>query len=384
MLHALLWICVAYSACALLMVVVNSAALPGLSREAPAGADAPFLSIVVPARNEERAIEAGMRSLLAQDYARFEVIAVEDRSADRTGEILRMLAAADPRLTVLAGVEPPPGWLGKPHALWQGAVRARGELLLFADADVRYHPRAVSQAVGFLDRTRADLVALFPRLETEGFWEPVLMANLACTIYFGPGFLANVGRPRWLAVGSGAGNLVRRTVYDAVGGHETLRASVIDDVRLAVEAKRAGFRVRALVATDRIAVRMYHGFREVWDGFTKNTAFALGGLMGAFILFLAVLWILVSVVPPAVALAAVFGAPVPARDAALAAVSWGLLVAARAALAVATKERIWTALTQPLMSLVWAGILLRSIYHRFVLRSVAWRGRSFDATKADF
>ncbi|MDQ6891840.1 MAG: glycosyltransferase [Acidobacteriota bacterium] len=384
MLHALLWICVAYSACALLMMVVNSAALPVLSREAPAGADAPFLSIVVPARNEARSVEAAMRSLLAQEYPRFEVIAVEDRSADRTGEILRTLAAADSRLTVVAGVEPPPGWLGKPHALWQGAGRARGELFLFVDADVRYHPQAAAQAVGFLDRTRADLVAFFPRLETEGFWEPVLMANLACTIYFGPGFLANLDRPRWLAVGSGAGNLVRRTVYEAVGGHETLRASVIDDVRLAVEAKRAGFRVRALVATDRIAVRMYHGFREVCDGFTKNTAFALGGWMGAFILFLTLLWILVSVGPPAVALAAAFGAPVPARDAALAAVSWGVLVAARAALALATKEPIWAALTQPLMSVVWAGILLRSIYHRFVLRSVAWRGRSFDATKADF
>ncbi|HEY6146923.1 MAG TPA: hypothetical protein VIZ69_04465, partial [Thermoanaerobaculia bacterium] len=158
----------------------------------------------------------------------------------------------------------------------------------------------------------------------------------------------------------------------------------IDDVRLAVEAKRAGFRVRALVATDRIAVRMYHGFREVWDGFTKNTAFALGGLTGVLVLLLAAASIVVSVVPPAAVMAAALGAPLPARDTALAAASWGLLVAARAALAIATREPLWAALTQPLMSVVWAGLLSRSIYHRFVLRSVLWRGRAFDARKADF
>lgn len=384
MLHAFLWVCAAYSAFAFLMMLVNHAALPRLSRQAPAGADAPLLSIVVPARNEERAVEAGVRSLLSQDYPRYEVIAVDDRSTDCTGAILARIAASDPRLTVVTGAEPPPGWLGKPHALWQGACRARGELLLFADADVRYQPSAAAQAVGFLERQRADLVAFFPKLETAGFWEPVLMANLACSIYFGPGFLVNADRPRWLAVGSGAGNLVRRSAYDAIGGHEALRASVIDDVRLAVEAKRAGFRVRALIATDRIAVRMYHGFREVWNGFTKNTAFALGGVTGAGVLLLAAIWTLVSVAPPIVAVAAALGAPVAGSDAALAAASWALLALARAALAVAIGERLWTALTQPLMALVWAGILSRSIYHRFVLRSVAWRGRAFDARKAGF
>jgi chlorobactene glucosyltransferase len=383
-LDAFLWIAAAYSGVVLLMMLVNAVALPRLSREAPAGLDAPFLSIVVPARNEQRSVDAGVRSLLSQEYPRFEVIVVEDRSTDNTAAILAGFAAEDPRLTVVAGVEPPPGWLGKPHALWQGARRARGEILLFVDADVRYHSLAAAQAVGFLSRRRADLVSFFPRLETAGFWEPVLMANLACTIYFGPGFLANADRLRWLAVGSGAGNLVRRTAYEAVGGHEALRASVIDDVRLAVELKRAGYRVRAIVASDRVAVRMYHGFREVWDGFTKNTAFALGGWTGAAMLLLAVLWTVLSIAPPAILLAAALGAPVTARQTALAAASAGLLVIARAALALETREPLWTALTQPLMAFVWAGILSRSIYHRFVLRTVAWRGRSFDARKADF
>jgi hypothetical protein len=282
------------------------------------------------------------------------------------------------------GVEPPAGWLGKPHAVYQGVSRASGEILFFADADVRYHPRAASEAVGFLERRSVDLVAFFPKLETEGFWERVLMPNLSMAIYFGPGFLANADWLRLIAVGSGAGNLVRRRVYDAVGGHEALRASVIDDVRLALEVKRAGYRARAVIATDRIAVRMYHGFREIWDGFTKNTAFVLGGLTGIAVLFIVLLSILFSVAPPAVALAALLGGRVSAGNVALACASVGLLLAARIALSLVTGEALWPAAAQPLMSVVWGGILFRSAWHRYVLRSVVWRGRAFDATKADF
>jgi len=382
-LHAFLLFCAGYAAFCLVVTVINAAVVPRLSRQAP-GAGASFLSIVVPARNEERAVATGVASLLSQDYPRFEVIVVDDRSTDATGAILAGIAAGDSRLTVISGAEPPVGWLGKPHALHQGASRARGELLLFVDADVRYDPRAVSEFVGFLERRRLDLAAVLPRFETEGFWEPVLMANLPCAIYFGPGFLVNSAWPRWFAVGGGSGNLVRRAVYDAVGGHEKLRSSVVDDVRLAVETKLAGYRVGAAIGDDRVVVRMYHGFREVWDGFTKNTAFAAGGLMGAAMVALALLWTAVSVVPPAVIAAKLLGAPVSPAEAAVAAAAWGLMAVARAALAGVTRDPLWTALTQPLMAAVWAAILTRSAWHRFVRRSLLWRGRSFDARKAGF
>lgn len=383
-LHAALVVCAAWSALCLLFFLANVLLLPRLSREAPAGDAAPFLSIVVPARDEERAIGPAVSALLAQDYPRFEVIVVDDRSTDATAEILARLAAADPRLVVVAGEEPPAGWIGKPHALHQGARAARGEILLFVDADVLYGPTAVGRAVGYLERERADFAALLPAFETQGFWEPVLMANLACAVFLGPGFLANADRPRWLAVGGGAGNLVRRRVYAAVGGHDRLRASVVDDVRLASETKRAGFRVRALVASDHVRVRMYHGFREVWDGFTKNTAYVLGGWTGVGVFLLALLWTAVSVLPAGVLAAVLLGAPFAPRDAALAAEAWGILVAARVLLALYAREHVWTALTQPLMALVWIGILARSLFYRLVRRTLTWRGRSFDARKVGF
>ena len=309
---------------------------------------------------------------------------VDDRSTDGTRRVLATLAS-DPRLTIVDGAEPPAGWLGKPHALDQGSRAARGELLFFIDADVRYGPGAVSRAVAFLIRHSADFVAVLPRLETRGFWEGVLMPNLLCAVFFGPSFLANRRWPRWLAAGAGAGNLIRRTAYDALGGHEALRTSVIDDVRLAFAAKQAGFKTRLALAHDLVAVRMYYGFGEVWNGFTKNIAYALGGLTGIAFAALSIVWTVVGLLPPGVLLAALCGATVPpAADVALAGVSAGMLLLARLTMSVALGDPLWPAFTTPLMTAVWAALLGRSLYQRLVRRTVAWRGREFDARKAGF
>ncbi len=385
MLHALLAFCAAYSAFCLVSLLLNLAVLPRLSRQAPAVGDLPFVSIVVPARNEERAIGPALRSLLAQDYpgSRREVIVVDDRSTDGTRRVLRGVET-DPGLRVIDGAEPPPGWLGKPHALFQGSRASRGEWLLFVDADVSYRPDTVSRAIGYVLRERADFAALLPKLETAGFWESVLMPNLLCAIFFGPAILANGPWPRWLAAGGGAGNLIRRAAYDAIGGHESLRASVIDDVRLAVTSKQAGFATRAVLSHDLVAVRMYHGFREVWNGFTKNIAYAMGGITGVAFAALSLVWTAVAILPPVVLVAAIFCTSLPAADVALAGVTFGLLVLARAVLSRALGDPVWPSLTHPLMAAVWAGLLFRSVYQRLVRRTVPWRGRHFDARKAGF
>jgi chlorobactene glucosyltransferase len=391
LLHAVLGACVAYAALCLALVLANAVLLPRLSR-AHVEADGvpaeplPLVSIVVPARDEEREIERAVGSLLAQDYPqpRLEVIVVNDRSTDRTGEILARLAARDPRLTVVDGVEPPPGWLGKPHALFEGQRAARGELLLFVDADIFYAPEAVRRAVAFLESRQADFLALMPRAEAVGFWENVLLPNLECAIYFAPWFLVTARRPRWLAPGGGAGNLVRRRAYDAVGGHETLRASVVDDVRLATEVKRAGFPTLLVIADDLVSVRIYRGFREVWNGFTKNVAYVLNGVLGIGIALWLVAWTVLTILPPVVLVAAWAGALVPAADIRRAALAWEVLVAARVVLSLVLRKPLWAALTSPLMAAVWAGLLVRSAWQRFVRRSLTWRGREFDARNARF
>ncbi len=344
----------------------------------------PRVSVVIPARDEEAEVEAAVRSHLAQDYPDFEVVVVDDRSGDATPVILARLAAGDPRLKVVSGVEPPDGWLGKPHALDQGARAASGELLLFADADVRYDPSAMAEAVAMLEEQRIDLLAFFPRLEMVGFWENALMSYLAVSYFFGPAFWVNSDSQRRYAAGGGAGMLMRREAYRASGGHAALRSSVIDDMGLAIRVRRAGFRCRMVMADERVRLRMYRGFRAIFDGFTKNLAFVFEGAMGAFLALSTLFTFLAWILPAAVLVAAVLGARLPARDVVFAAIAFGLTVAARARMAVFVRYPLWTSVTQPVTAAVWAAMTVRSFARRFIRRQVVWRGRAYDAARIRF
>ncbi|HEX5134739.1 MAG TPA: glycosyltransferase [Thermoanaerobaculia bacterium] len=362
---------------------VNLAAFPRLSVGAGAASPhrCPRVSIVIPARNEEMDIERAVRSHLTQDYPDLQIVVVDDRSTDRTAQILDRLVREDPRLVVLTGTDPPEGWLGKPHALWQGAAVADGELLLLADADVRYDPRALRDAVTVLEDRRLDLLAFFPRFENRGFWENVLLPFLAVAVFLGFGFLA-LSRRVPLAMGAGAGNLVRRRAYDAVGGHAAIRDAVVDDVRLAVVVKRAGFRVAAFRSEDRVAVRMYRGFFEVWNGFTKNVAWAYSGPGGALLFGLTLLLLAVGIAPVATLAAAAAGIPILHADVVLAAAVFAGSVLLRASLAATLRDPLWPAATHPIMAAVWAGLLGRSLFDRYVRKRLTWRGREYDARRA--
>jgi chlorobactene glucosyltransferase len=323
-------------------------------------------------------------SQLGQEYPHLEVVVVDDRSSDGTRGVLERIARHDGRLRVVIGVEPPPGWLGKPHALAEGSARATGDLLLFADADVRYDPRTLREAVALLEEGNLDFLALLPGFEMRGFWENVLMPYVPIAYYFGLGFLANSDRHPWIAAGGGAGNLVRRSAYEAVGGHAAIRDSVIDDVRLAMTVKRAGFRCRMARADDRVRVRMYRGFREIVDGFAKNVSFVFGGWFGLVFLLGTLLTVVASLAPVGAIAAALLGAPVPAAAVWLAAVAFGLTVGLRTLLGAYLGWPFWGAFTQPLMAAVWTGIVARSLYRRFVRGEVLWRGRRYPARRARF
>src|SRR5436190_18789563 len=155
--------------------LLNLALVPRLKRGMPALSEAegpdsqPLVSIIIPARDEARVIAATVRALLASTYRHFELIVVDDRSTDGTGTAAR--AVDDPRLTVIDGEEPPPGWLGKPWARHQGRRRARGELLLFVNADIVYQPDALAAAVDALQRRGTDMITLLPDIRMRGFWE---------------------------------------------------------------------------------------------------------------------------------------------------------------------------------------------------------------------
>lgn len=236
-------------------------------------ADLPMLSIVVPARNEERQIERCVRSLLAQRYPRFEVVVVNDCSTDRTPEILDRIAREDARLRVLHGAPLPAGWIGKPWALTQGARSAGGRWLLFTDADTEHEPLASSSAVQYAMERGVSFLSLLPTQRFETPAERVFLPAILWMIPFGIGSLDAINdRKRYdAAIFNGQYLLCERTAFEAIGGHERVRASVAEDFDLARIVKRDGrFASMLAGANDLVHTRMYRSAREIWDGFSKN------------------------------------------------------------------------------------------------------------------
>lgn len=253
------------------MLLIGLRRLVQLSELTGHSGAAPLVSLIVAARNEERNVEAAMRSLLAQQYPALEIIAVEDRSTDRTGAILDGLARSEPRLTVVHVTELPPGWLGKNHALSVGAASAQGEWLLFADADVVMHPEVVSRAVGYATRAGFDNITLLPDTLMPG-----LFLKAFCIV--GIVIFSLALRP-WKArdpksrafVGVGAFNLVRASAYRRAGGHDPIRLRPDDDIKLGKLLKRSGARQDAVSGLGMVSVEWYHSVSELIDGLMKNS-----------------------------------------------------------------------------------------------------------------
>jgi chlorobactene glucosyltransferase len=250
----------------------------------PAAADAPSISVIVPARDEARDIGQTLRQLRAQRYPALEIIAVDDRSRDGTADEMERAADGDPRVTIVAGSEPPAGWLGKPWACAQGAAQARGDWLCFTDADVRFAPDALSSAIAFAESAGSGGATLSPRLICTTFWERTVqpVATLAITALVAPPALSQ--RPDApIALAAGAFILVRRDLYERAGGHAAVRDRVADDLALGRAIKRAGGLLVLGHGDDLLDVRMYHGHGELWRGWRKNAAYGLpGGAPAAF------------------------------------------------------------------------------------------------------
>jgi len=354
--------------------ILNVWLVPKLSR-APVGegAGAPLISVVIPARNEERTIGATVRAMLAQNYANLEVIVVNDRSTDGTAEILREIG--DPRLVVIDGEEPPPDWLGKPWACDQGCRAARGELLLIVDADVQYGAGAIAAMVAYMiEHGEIAMLAALPRFDLHGFWENVAMPMLAVTAFmFIPSWLANRTTIVAFAIGGGTGNFVRRRDFEDIGGYAALHAAIVDDVGMARHLRAHGKRTHAVRADEFISLRMYHGAREIIEGFTKNLFTAFGGFIGVCTLL--PMMLLFHFVPYLLLL----------RGDALAIVAVILISLSRLILFTSIGARIDNALLgHPVMIAFWTWIFVRSTWMTGVRKQVRWRGRTYERTWTRF
>ena len=257
---------------ALGMPSVADVSFPQWGRNPVSTAGNPRVSIIVPARNEEAAIEPALRSLLALDYDNYEVIAVDDRSTDRTGEIMDSLQNNSPEslLKVIHHRELPSGWLGKTHAMWTAANQASGEWLLFTDADVMFKPESLRRALAYAEAEHADHVVLFPQMIMHSPGERMMIAFFQTLFVFGhrPWKVADPKTKDHMGVG--AFNLVRRSAYEAVGTYKALCMEVVDDMKLGKVVKNAGFAQRNVFGGDLISIHWARGAMGIVNNLTKN------------------------------------------------------------------------------------------------------------------
>ena len=333
------------------------------------------VSIIVPARNEAgRILEKSVGSMADQDYPALEVIAVNDRSTDGTGEILRRLSMSAPagRLRVIDGCEPRPGWLGKPNALQQGFEVSEGDWILTTDADIVFEPFAVRSAVALGEEGSYDAVTLVPRLDLESFWERVFMPVFGwfCLLAMP---LHRVNDPaRSEALGVGNFFMVKRSVLEKIGGFEMIKSDVAEDLRLAEVLKKSGFRLRIETAPDLLRTRMYSGLSEIWLGFTKNlfSALKFSILKGVGSFFAIIAFGVLPVVLGATLL--MLGETVPG---ALFMAAYLLQTTTFIIIQRAIEQNPFYAPLMPLGFLVYAFILLNSMVKILSGKGVTWKGR---------
>ena len=340
----------------------------------------PLLSVVIPARNEAANIERCVRSVAAAQYQPLEIIVVDDRSTDETRDIVARLAAEPGlagRVRLVAGADLPAGWFGKPWALVQGYRAAKGDVLLFADADTRHEPELVARALGAHQAERVHLVTVFPRQEVGSFWEAVIQPQVFFVLQARVGNLARVNRTRvpWDAIANGQFILTSRADYEAIGTHEAVKDQVAEDVALAQAYVRSGRDLFLVHGPELMSTRMYRSLGEIIEGWSKNMA------LGAPLMLPPIRWLrrvapylmwlpsLVWILPPIV---------------------WALTCWTPAIVATVLSLAIWLviydrerapvgyALLYPLGAVVVAGIMLRSAWRG--AKKVEWKGRTYSQT----
>ena len=354
----------------------------------PPAADAPLISLCIPARNEERNIRNCVESALAQDYPNIEVIVLDDRSTDSTLTQLKEIASRDSRLLPISGSDLPEGWAGKPHALFQASAVARGEWLCFVDSDTFLNPDAISSCYAKALETKADLFTTLTQQVLGSFWEKVVMPLVmtALSVGFSP---RKVNDPkRRDAIANGQFILIRRTVYDAVGGHEKVKDQIVEDKAISEQVKWNGYRLIVADGLQVIRTRMYTSLETMWEGWTKNIYLGLHDhpamlLLGAFGATLALLVALFLPVWPMLGMAWYLqgGGWLAVGVVIEALVVWGVLLLARAQVARKMHISAWYAWTVPLGAGVFAAMMIASAWKVISGQGVTWRGRKYHPAK---
>ena len=359
-----------------LLVVGYSRRRPQL-RDYPPQASGPLVSAIIPARNEAANIDTCVRSVLGTTYDPVEIVVVDDGSTDGTGEIVERLAQAPEaqgRVRLVRGAALPAGWFGKQWALVQGYHVARGELLLFTDADTRHEPELIPRSVRALTAERVDLVTVLSRQEVVTFWERLVQPHVLLALASRVGDVRRINRTRteWDAIANGQFILTTRPAYERAGTHEAVHDTVTEDLALAQAYVRQGLDIFLVHGPEYMSTRMYRDLAGIVEGWSKNLALGVPLMFppvplvrrwAAYAMWLpALCWIL----PPA--LWAAYGWSWAAVTTLISLAIWISLYAAE-------RVPVWYALLYPVGAGMVAYIMIRSALRGS--RKVEWRGRVY-------
>jgi len=230
----------------------------------------PFVSVIIPARNEEAKIARCIDSVLKQNYPNFEVVIIDDRSTDSTGQIIAEFAAKDKRIKSVQGKDAPDGWIGKCNALAHAVGYASGDFFIFTDADTYHHPNSLRDSVSYAITNKIDLISFVPVQELGSFWERLVMPVLLSSFLLGDPFHTVNDPEAERAYAYGQYILCRRSSYHAIGGHQSVRDEIVEDHAIGRVFKEKGYKIAVADGKTLYSVRMYTDFESLWQGWTKN------------------------------------------------------------------------------------------------------------------
>jgi len=252
----------------LIITIKNYNILPSLSKE-KLKTEYPSVSVIIPTRNESKRISPCIASMKNQDYPDLEVIIIDD-SNDDTVDVIKGIVNDDKRFKILKEKKLDQGWVGKPHAMQQGSREAKGEWLLFIDADTVHTPHLIASAIKHSIEKKLDMLSILAELVCKTFWEKVIQPiPTGLLLFISP--MGKVNDPKTKnAFALGPFILIKKSVFEKIGGYEKIRGKIADDVEMAKMLKESGFKIGLAKAHDMMKLRMYEKFRDIWEGWSKN------------------------------------------------------------------------------------------------------------------
>ena len=339
--------------------------------------DYPLLSVLIPARNEEKNIHTCLETLTKQSYPQLEIFVLDDNSTDKTADIINEFAEKDSRITYLKGRKLPEKWTGKAWACHQLAEKAKGEYIVFTDADTKHEPQSILSAYHQTLESKADLLSLWPKQQCKT-WSEILVVPFIYVLLltFLPHWMP--GRFQSLGAANGQFLLFRRKAYRNIKGHDTVRDHLVDDVALARMIKARGYKLINKDGSDLVTCRMYENFRDLWSGFSKNLRAGHESSLLSF-LTLTFLQFLLYLMPFLMIVVHLLGIePFSKYNSllGLACCQCGIILAVRCSMSFLYRHTFLSALLHPFGQILTLVIAFNS-WRQYAKKSITWKGRNY-------